>query len=110
MSRDLAREGVLATALAEPVALLFKHSPICPVSNRAAEEIERFASDHPDVPVYRVDVVRDRADSQEIARVLAIRHESPQAILLKAGVPVWHGSHWEVTVEALEEATRQASA
>lgn len=110
MPRDLAREGTLAAALAEPLALVYKHSPICPVSTRAAREIERFEREHPEVPVYRVDVVGDRAVSQAIAARLGVRHESPQAILLRQGAPIWHDSHGGVTAVAVAVAAALAAA
>jgi bacillithiol system protein YtxJ len=109
MTRDLARPGVMDTALAEPLALVYKHSPICPVSTRAAREIERFEREHPEVPVYRVDVVGDRAVSQAIAARLGVRHESPQAILLREGTPVWHESHGGVTATAVAGAAAAAA-
>ena len=108
--RNLAHPGVFEAALAAPRAWIFKHSPICPTSARAEREVERFASAHPEVPVYRVDVVGDRPVSQSIAARLGIRHESPQAILLVAGRPVWDDSHGAVTAAALAQATREHGA
>lgn len=55
----------------------------------------------PGIPVYFVDVLAQRPLSQRIAVALGIRHESPQAIMLQAGTPVWHASHSEVTADAL---------
>jgi bacillithiol system protein YtxJ len=62
---------------------------------------------HPEVPVYWVDVKGQRPLSQEIAARLGITHESPQAILLRAGAPVWHDSHFGVTAEAIARELRQ---
>jgi len=50
-----------------------------------------------------VDVIRDQPLSREIASDLQVRHESPQVILVKAGVAQWHASHYDVTREELEE-------
>ena len=108
--RNLATPGALDAALAEPLAVVYKHSPICPVSFRAEREVERFASEHPQVPVYRVDVVGDRPVARAIAERLGIPHESPQAILPCAGSPVWHDAHGGVTAAALARACREAAA
>ncbi len=35
---------------------------------------------------------------------LGIRHESPQAIVISRGNPIWHASHFQVTAKALEDA------
>ena len=45
---------------------------------------------------------RHVSDSAE--RRLGVRHETPQAILLKDGKPVWKASHFRITTEALTEA------
>jgi len=60
--------------------------------------------EHPAVPVYLVDVLDQRPLSQALAARLGIRHESPQAIVLQSGTPVWHDSHFAVTADALAAA------
>ncbi len=97
-------EENVETMMAEPLAWLYKHSPTCPVSGAAKDEVDAFVESHGDVPIYMVDVIVQRPLSQELERRLAIRHESPQAILLKKGEPVWNDSHNRVTVEKLEGA------
>lgn len=91
----------LDTVLAEPVAVVYKHSPLCGASARAAREVRLFIDEHPDVPVYLIDVIRDRPLAREVARRLSTRHESPQAFLLRAGEVVWTASHHGVTAEAI---------
>lgn len=108
VSRDLAEEGVLEAALARDVALLYKYSPICPLSDHASAHVGRFMKEHPDVPVFDVDVIRSRETSRALERLLDVRHESPQAILLRSGRPVWVGSHTGVNVRALEQALQTA--
>lgn len=82
-------------------ALLYKHSPICGVSHAAKREIERFVQIHEDILVYAIDVVSERPLSQKAAHRLGIRHESPQAILIVNGRPVWNASHFDITAESL---------
>lgn len=94
-------EGVLTA----PLAVLYKHSPLCGLSAIAAGEVRRFAGERPGTPVYVLDVIRQRALAREVERRLGIRHESPQAIVLRDGVPVWDASHRGVTAEALRSAT-----
>ena len=87
----------LEEALADPLVLLFKHSTACWLSQQAKRQIEAFASARPDVPVHVVDVLEDRPLSQGIEQKFDIRHESPQAILVRSGQPVWNASHRAVT-------------
>ena len=88
-------------ALTAPVALLYKHSETCPVSAMAQREIDRLEHHRPDLDIWVVDVHAHRALSREIAERFTIRHESPQAILVREGRPVWHGSHYRVTAHAI---------
>jgi bacillithiol system protein YtxJ len=91
----------LEAVCAHNMALIYKHSPRCGVSLAAVSEIRRFMEAEPTIPVYVVDVVRDRPVSRVVEQRFCIRHESPQAILLEAGAPVWNGSHRAVTAAAL---------
>jgi bacillithiol system protein YtxJ len=103
VAEAIAVRGVpeIERALAEPLAVVYKHSPLCGLSDMAAREVRSFMADHPDVPVYIVDVIRDRGASREVERRLSVRHESPQAFVLVGGGVVWHGSHRAVTEASL---------
>jgi bacillithiol system protein YtxJ len=96
-------EAAIESALRERIALLFKHSPRCGASLRAFREVTRFEEESAGVPVYLLDVVSDRTLAGSVAERLEIRHESPQAILLVDGQPVWHASHGGIRSAALAE-------
>lgn len=89
----------------EALAVIYKHSPLCGVSSMARQEIRSFMDAHPDVPLYEVDVVRDRSLSRAVERAFGVRHQSPQALVLRQGEVVWHGSHGAVSRSALERET-----
>ena len=91
---------------ARPV-ILYKHSPACWLSGRAWQEVEAFAGGRPDVPVFWVDVLRQRPLSRALARRLEVPHASPQVILLERGEPVWDASHMAVA-RAIERAVDRA--
>lgn len=84
------------------MVVIYKHSPYCGLSMLAAREVRRFMEARPEVPVYQVDVVRDRPVSAEVARRFGIRHESPQVIVVRGGEALWSASHRDVVAEALE--------
>jgi len=50
------------------------------------------------------DLQHARALSSAIAEATGVRHQSPQAILLRDGEAVWDTSHGRITEEALGEA------
>jgi bacillithiol system protein YtxJ len=52
-------------------------------------------------------VQRARDVSNEIESRTGVRHESPQAIILRNGKAVWNASHWSVTADAVEQALQQ---
>jgi bacillithiol system protein YtxJ len=99
----IATEADVASALAEPLAVVYKHSPICPTSGIAYEEMRTLRRLHQDVPVYLVDVVHCRPLSRKIAEQVGVVHASPQAIILRAGVPAWHGSHFDLRADEIAQ-------
>jgi bacillithiol system protein YtxJ len=86
------------------IAVLFKHSPSCPVSWAAHREVESFRARHPSVPVHTISVLAERALSRRIAAWTGVRHESPQVIVLRHGQAVNAASHEQVTAEYLSRA------
>jgi bacillithiol system protein YtxJ len=82
--------------------VLFKHSTTCPISSAAYEQMSKVTSD-----VALVVVQRARDISNEIASRTGIRHESPQAIVLRNGQAVWSASHFDITAKAVEQALRE---
>ena len=79
--------------------LLFKKSPVCPVSSQAEAELERWLEKGPTQPVAvaLVDVIDRRALARGLTAELGIRHESPQVLLFSGGELRWHESHAALT-------------
>ncbi len=92
----------------EPV-LIYKHSTTCPISAGAQDRLQELTEED-DPPVYRVVVQKARDVSNAIEEALGVRHETPQAILLRGGQPVYDASHRKVTAEAVREAMQNAEA
>lgn len=86
-------EEVFAKSSEKPVAL-FKHSTTCPISMSVYQEVQNV-----DGEINLVVVQSARNVSNEIAARTGVRHESPQAIVLKDGKAVYHASHYDVTAE-----------
>jgi bacillithiol system protein YtxJ len=90
--------------LAEPLAIIFKHSTLCGLSAQAHDQTERFLAEHPDRAIYKVDVIESRPVSDYIEAKTGVRHASPQLLVLRDGEVVWHDSHGGVTAEAIATA------
>jgi bacillithiol system protein YtxJ len=69
----------------------------------AYEEIRSLKRMQQDVPVYLIDVVHSRPLSRYIADRVGVVHASPQAIILRSGVPAWHGSHFDLRADTMAE-------
>jgi bacillithiol system protein YtxJ len=87
----------------ERPVLLFKHSNACPISARAYKQMEQFSGD-----VAIVVVQKSREVSREVETRTGIRHESPQAFVLRNGEVVWSASHFDITSDAVESALKEA--
>jgi len=105
--KPLSRVDELEDAIAEsserPV-LLFKHSRNCGVSCEALDELRAHVETAQVQVAYKIITVQsDRHLSNEAAARLGVRHETPQAILLRNGRPVWSASHFRITKDRLDD-------
>lgn len=81
---------------------IFKHSLTCPISSRAFDEYRAFADDGAaEGSCALIEVQNARQLSNELARRTGVRHESPQALLLRHGEAAWHASHSQIRVDSL---------
>lgn len=101
--------AALKQASHDGTVLIFKHSTQCPISAMAHAELEKFAAGAEGIRIGLVRVIEERPVSQGIEQALSVQHESPQAIFLRDGAPVWHDSHRKITEAALNEALASAN-
>jgi len=97
-------DAAIAESRERPV-LVFKHSRHCGVSCEALEELQSHIESQPDdaVAYKMITVQTHRLLSDAAAQKLALRHETPQAILLRDGKVVWNASHFRITASKLNE-------
>lgn len=88
----------------ESAVLLLKHSTACPISGAAFKEFNVYTR-KPKRPLIcvLVKVIESRPVSNEIEAKLGVKHESPQALLVRGGEVLWHASHWDITYERMEQ-------
>jgi bacillithiol system protein YtxJ len=98
-------EDLLQESHTRPV-LIFKHSVSCGTSAQALDELADHLeqADHVGARYAIVTVQSHRAVSNALAQRLAVRHETPQTLLLVDGRVVWNASHFRVTAEAIAKA------
>jgi len=102
-------EAAIVESRERPV-LVFKHSRYCGVSCEALDELHsHIEGSTPGAASYKmVTVQTHRPLSDAVAQRLGIRHETPQAILLRDGKAVWNASHFRITASKLEEVLPKA--
>jgi bacillithiol system protein YtxJ len=97
-------DGLLAESADRPV-LLFKHSYSCGTSAEALDELLAHLSETPRDARYAMVTVQTHRDvSNAVAQRLGVRHETPQALLVRDGRVVWSASHFRVTADAVARA------
>ena len=97
-------EAAIAESRERPV-VLFKHSRTCGISCEALDELHVHVERNTVNAGYKVITVQShRGVSDIVSQRLGIRHETPQAILLRDGRAVWNASHFRITADTLEQA------
>ena len=105
LQQDQDLEQLLERSKIDPV-LIFKHSTQCSISGHVYRDFTDFTDSTPQLDSAVVLVIENRRLSNAIAERFGIRHESPQALLIKDGRVVWHASHWSITPESLSSALK----
>src|SRR5829696_1169397 len=103
---DIAGLDQAITESRERPVLLFKHSRTCGISCEALDELHAHVAETPAGAAYKLITVQShRKVSDELSARFGIRHETPQAILLRDGRPVWNASHFRITAQELARVT-----
>ena len=96
-----ALDAAIAESRERPV-VIFKHSRTCGISCEAFDELHAHLADaQADASYHLITVQSHRRVSDEAEVRLGVRHQTPQVILLKDGVPVWNASHFRITATEL---------
>jgi bacillithiol system protein YtxJ len=102
-------DAAIAESRERPV-LLFKHSRHCGVSMEALDELESHIESRSEATVSfkMITVQTHRSVSDAAAERLGLRHQTPQAILLRHGKVIWNASHFRITAAQLDQALPKA--
>jgi len=77
--------------------LIFKHSTRCGISRMVLSRFEESLTDNPEeVVFFYLDLLNYREISDGVAARFQVMHQSPQLLVIKNGVCVTHGSHYEI--------------
>lgn len=98
--KDLSKEQRVSAVL------LFKHSTRCSISSMALSRLETKWNDDEQIPAYYLDLLSHRDISNEIANLFSVEHASPQVLLIKNGVCVYHNSHNGINAQEILAAAK----
>jgi bacillithiol system protein YtxJ len=105
---DVAQADELISASDPRPLVIFKHSRSCGTSAQAFDELlEHLDASDSDVRYAIVTVQTHRDVSSAVSRMLGVRHETPQALIVQDGQVVWSASHFRVTAEAVNAAIKR---
>jgi bacillithiol system protein YtxJ len=81
--------------------IVFKHSTRCSISSLAKSRVEKrfMAGDK----FHLLDLLNYRPISNAITNDLNIEHESPQVLVIKNGMCIYHASHSAIDYDELME-------
>lgn len=103
-------DRLLTESTRQPL-LLFKHSYSCGISAEALDElVDHLNSERKESVRYAMITVQTHRDvSNAVASKLGVRHETPQALMIRDGRVVWAASHFRVTAKAVGAAITAAA-
>lgn len=94
-------DAIIEESKSKPVAI-FKHSTRCGVSRGVLKTFEKnYTLSKEQLSLYFLDLLANRNISNEIAARFKVHHESPQMIVIKNGVVVYHDSHHSIQASDL---------
>ncbi|WP_418263121.1 bacillithiol system redox-active protein YtxJ [Flavobacterium faecale] len=100
---DIEQLGEIVFNSNEKPAVIFKHSTRCSISRMALKQFENEFDLESEVTPYYLDLLENRAISNEIASKFDVFHQSPQLILIKDGQAVYDASHSDIDAAVLKE-------
>lgn len=98
-------EQIIHQSFDKPVAI-FKHSTRCSISSVAKMRLSSSWKFKDELPIYYLDLLSFRSISNLIVEKFNVEHQSPQLLVIKSGVCVYHNSHLSIAVSDVESALK----
>ena len=99
---DIGQLNEIVTESTTKPVVIFKHSTRCGVSRMTLKQFENEYDLKDLVTLYFLDLLENRAVSNEVAQRFDIEHQSPQLILVKNGKATYNASHSDIYADALK--------
>ncbi len=86
----------------EKTQAIFKHSTRCGISSMVIKQLESEYDLDTNADLYYLDLLNYRPVSLKIAEKFGVAHQSPQLIVVKNGVVVYHDSHHSISAREIK--------
>jgi bacillithiol system protein YtxJ len=100
---DLGQLNEIITTSEEKPVVIFKHSTRCSVSRMALKQFENEFNLQDKMDAYYLDLIENRAISNEIASKFEVVHQSPQLLVIKNGKCIYNISHSDIDAAFLNQ-------
>ncbi|MEZ4874007.1 MAG: bacillithiol system redox-active protein YtxJ [Flavobacteriaceae bacterium] len=95
-------DEIMEVSKTVPVAI-FKHSTTCGISRMVFRNFESdYQVEEGKMKLYYLDLLTFRDVSNEVGYRFKVIHQSPQLLIIKNGVAVYHASHHSIHASDLE--------
>lgn len=91
----------------EQPALIFKHSTRCSISSMMLNKFEKAYKEKASFKIFYLDLIENRAVSNQIVTKYGIAHQSPQTILIYEGNAVCEASHTAINYQEIEDKAKE---
>lgn len=82
--------------------VIFKHSTRCSISSLAKSKVEKYLKETD--AFYLLDLLKYRPISNAIADNLNVTHQSPQVLVIRNGICIYHESHTGIDYDQISAA------
>ena len=87
----------------EQYCLIFKHSTRCSISTIAKSRLEKnWQLPEDKITPFYLDLISFRNISDKITTRYAVKHQSPQIIIIKDGIAIYDTSHLDIQIKNIE--------
>jgi bacillithiol system protein YtxJ len=100
---DLGQLNEIITVSEEKPVVIFKHSTRCSVSRMVLKQFENEFNLQDKMEAYFLDLIENRAISNEIASKFEVVHQSPQLLVIKNGKCIYNISHSDIDAVFLNQ-------
>lgn len=100
---DVGQLNEIITTSEEKPVVIFKHSTGCSVSRMALKQFENEFNIEGKMDAYYLDLIKNRAISNEIASKFQVVHQSPQLLVIKNGKCIYNISHSDIDAVFLNQ-------